>query len=270
MPAFIAAILASVFFNISLVLQSIDARESPDALSFRPALVLHLLQRPVWVLGSALGLLAVALETFALTRLPLAFVQPVIAAGVLILPPAARLLLREPLRLDSAAAAAIIVAGILVLGSTVPSSSQTTPTASVLGELLPALLAVGVYLLLRDVRDPRLLCLVAGVAYGGTGIFTKLLAASPDLVRAGFALAALASLGAVGFLAEMSALQRMTPTRAAPVILALTTVIPVVGARLLLGEHWPHAVLTILGLGLTVLPAMWLVARFSHVRSHAT
>lgn len=224
----------------------------------------------MWILGSALGLLAVALETYSLTRLPLAFVQPAIAAGVLALPVAARMVLREPLRLDSLLAGVIIVSGVVVLATTIPTDSRPSPLPPLLGALLPALLAVIMYVLMRNVRDPRVLCLVAGVAYGCTGIYTKLLAASPDLVRVGASLAALACFGAIGFLAEMSVLQRMTPTRAAPAILGLTTVIPVLGAHILLGEEWSRPLLTVLGVGLTLLPAMWLVARYAHVRAHAT
>jgi len=263
MPEVIAAILSSVLFNVSLVIQAIDAQESPGSLSFRPALLVHLFQQPAWLLGSAFGLMAVILEIYALTRLPLAFVQPVIAAGVLVLPLAARLTLGEPFTVDSLAASAVTVLGVLVLSTSIPLRENGTPAPTEQELLFSALIAIAVYLLLRGLKEPRVLCLVAGTAYGCTGVFTKLLAASTTKEAVATLLVVLACFGAVGFLAEMSALQKMSPTRAAPAILALTTVIPVVAARAALAEQWPNPPLAVLGLAMTVSAAMWIVGRVS-------
>ena len=98
---------------------------------------------------------------------------------------------------------------------------------------------------------------------GTSPIFFKLLAMSFGLLRFVELAPVLAALACIGFLAEMSALQRTSPTTIAPIILALTTVLPIVIGRAVLGERWPHPVVTLLGFALTVLPALWFVAHSS-------
>jgi hypothetical protein len=124
-------------------------------------------------------------------------------------------------------------------------------------------LGIVVYLLVRQVRNPVLLGVVAGFGFSGSAIFAKLLAISFGLLRFVELAPVLAALACIGFLAEMSALQRTSPTTIAPIILALTTVLPIVIGRAVLGERWPHPVPTALGFALTVLPALWLVAHYS-------
>jgi drug/metabolite transporter (DMT)-like permease len=259
----IAAVLSSLFLNISPVLQSIDARTSSDALSFRPGLLAHLVRRPVWLVGSLLGAVAVGLELFALTRLPLSFVQPLLAGGILVMPLASRLLLRESLSVRWFAASILIVSGVIILGRALPASSMD---ADAPGEPFLVFLtasAVVLYLVLREIRNPALLSLIAGACYGGSAIWLKVLAVSFSPWQIATLAPALAGFAAVGFLAEMTALQRSPATSVAPPILALTTVLPVLAGHIVLGEPWPHPAVTILGFALTVIPALWLAAHFS-------
>lgn len=72
-----AAALASVLFNVGLILQALQARREPPHLALRPALILVLLRRWRWVLGSGLGLLGVLPQVFAFQVAPFVVVQPV-------------------------------------------------------------------------------------------------------------------------------------------------------------------------------------------------
>jgi drug/metabolite transporter (DMT)-like permease len=201
----------------------------------------------------------VLLELYALAHLQLAFVQPLLAGGVLILPLAAHLLLDEPLAPRWFGGSALIVAGVMVLGMTLPPASRTVaPPEPVVLSL--TVLGIVVYLLVHHVRTPVLLGVVAGVGLSGSVIFAKLLVTSLGLLRFVELAPVLAALACIGFLAEMSALQRTSPTTIVPLILALTTVLPIVIGRAVLGERWPHPVLTVLGFALTILPALWFVA----------
>ena len=51
-----AALLASVLFNVGIVLQAVDARVAPRSLGYRLGLLTRLLRRPRWVLGWLLGI----------------------------------------------------------------------------------------------------------------------------------------------------------------------------------------------------------------------
>ena len=55
----LAALTASILFNVGIVLQAIDARVAPRSLSLRLGLLTRLLRHPRWVLGLLLGLLGV-------------------------------------------------------------------------------------------------------------------------------------------------------------------------------------------------------------------
>ncbi|MBV9280277.1 MAG: hypothetical protein JOZ41_09370, partial [Chloroflexi bacterium] len=161
-----ATILASITFNLSLALQAVDTRSSSTSLSFRPALLFYLLRQPLWLAGSFLGLVAVALQLYALSRLPLSFVQTVIAAGVLVLPVAARLLLKEPLSARILLASVVVVGGVAALSAGLPGETAHVPPVAPPLLLVAAVLGMAVFLLLRGLNDPRLLCLVAGCGYG--------------------------------------------------------------------------------------------------------
>lgn len=263
MLALIAAILASILFNVSPVLQAIDARSSSPALSFRLTLLLYLVQRPLWVLGSVAGVVGVILELYGLARLQLAFVQPLMAGGVMVMPLAARVFLGESLSPRWFLGSACIVGGVAALGAALPPAA---PASGLPGEPLVILLtlaAIVVYLLVREIRAPALLGIVAGFGFTGSAIFAKLVAVSFSLFHFLELAPVLAAFACIGFLAEMSAMQRTSPTTIAPTILALTTVLPILFGHFVLGERWPHLALTFLGFALTVLPALWFVAHYS-------
>ncbi len=46
-----AALIASVLFNLGIVLQALDARSAPRELAYRVALLTRLVRRPRWMLG---------------------------------------------------------------------------------------------------------------------------------------------------------------------------------------------------------------------------
>ena len=78
------ALIASVLFNVGIVLQALDARVAPRALGYRVALLRRLFRRPRWVLGWALGVVGIAPQALAYSRAPFVVVQPVLAVGLLI------------------------------------------------------------------------------------------------------------------------------------------------------------------------------------------
>src|SRR5436853_175089 len=81
----IAALLASVLFNVGVALQALDAREAPKEEGLRLTLIARLLRRKRWVLGLVLGGLGFPLEVLAFAEAPFVIVQPALAAGLLLL-----------------------------------------------------------------------------------------------------------------------------------------------------------------------------------------
>jgi drug/metabolite transporter (DMT)-like permease len=81
----VAALIASVLFNVGVALQALDARREPADAGLRLTLLARLAQRKRWLLGFALTALGFPLQAFALANAPFVVVQPLLAAGLLVL-----------------------------------------------------------------------------------------------------------------------------------------------------------------------------------------
>src|SRR5919199_2445367 len=79
------ACLASCLFNAAIAVQALEARRVPLEHGLRMSLLGRLARRPRWLGGTALGGLALVVQTVALLLAPLTAVQPADAAGLLVL-----------------------------------------------------------------------------------------------------------------------------------------------------------------------------------------
>jgi hypothetical protein len=240
-----AAVGASTLYSLGIALQAMDAKEAPHEEHLRLALVWGLVRRGRWMLGTGLSILGWPLQVIALLLAPLVVVQPALAAGLLVLVFFGQRMLGEHAGAHEYIAMAAIVIGVIGAGLCAPprSTSHTSERLTILIVLLGLALASLLPYLLRTLRrSPAGVTIVcAGLAFGWSGIATKL--ASDDLSRGYLALAIAWGLGtaaasAVGTLSEMSALQSRPAIQVAPVVFVAQTVVPVVLAPLLLGEHF--------------------------------
>lgn len=240
-----AAIGASTLYSLGIVFQAMDAKQAPQSEHLRVALVWGLLRRARWLLGTGLSILGWPLQVTALLLAPLVVVQPALAVGLLVLLFAGQRLLDEHAGRYEHIAMAAIVIGVVGIALTAPPRS-TTHTAE---ELTITLVLVGLglasllpYVLQLFHRSPASVTMVgAGLAFAWSGLATKL--ASDDLSHGHLAVAiawglSTAAASGVGVLSEMSALQSRPAIQVAPVVFVTQTVVPVVLAPLLLGEHF--------------------------------
>src|SRR3954469_5462758 len=119
------AALASVLFNLAIVIQAREAREVPQEHGVRVSLIGRLLRRPRWLFGAALGLMAFPLQTIALLWAPLTAVQPADAAGLLVLLFLGSRILHERVGRREVVAVVCIVVGIVVLTIAAPKREVT-------------------------------------------------------------------------------------------------------------------------------------------------
>ena len=192
------------------------------------------------------------MEVVALTTLPIGFVQPIIAAGVLLLPPLAHVLGHERLASTVVGGIALIIIGVVALsfdGPRATAAVPATPIGVVVGLTVGCLV---LFALGRWSRRPGISAAIAGVGYAGTGIITRILASQGDIAAVSLVIP-LCAAAIVAFLAETSALQGLPATRVGPVVLALGTTLPVLCGRLALGERWPDPLLTVTSLACIVL-----------------
>ena len=238
------AAVASVLFNVAIVIQAREAREVPDEYGLRVSLFGRLLRRKRWLFGALLGLLAFPLQTIALLWAPLTAVQPADAAGLLVLLFLGARTLHERVGRRETFAVVGIVVGIVVLTVAAPKRQVTQVDGS--DVLLPmaaiAVIALAPLLFRRLVgADSIAVVLGAGFAFALGAFCAKIVA---DAIDRGAWLAVVLMVGlaaaaaAVGTLTEQTAPQRRQATQVAPIIFAVELLVPVALAVLVVGEDW--------------------------------
>lgn len=243
-----AALAASALFSAGLVLQALETREVHPRHSLHLSLIARLMRRPRWLLGTGLTLLGFLFHVVALLLAPLTVVQPALSAGLLLLLAIAARTHEEDVGALEVGGVVAIAAGVIGLTLTAPERAPPEGASAALVAALAALAAVTLvpYALARlCIARQRpvgtLATIGAGAAYAFIGLTTKLfsdaLAEGRWLEGLGW-LAATATVGGLGFLSQLTALQRRTATQVGPVLYVMPVLIPVLLAPLVAGEGW--------------------------------
>jgi hypothetical protein len=239
----VAVLAASAAYNGGVVLQALDAREEPEACGLKLALLIRLLRRRRWLLGTALSIVAFPLQVLAYANAPLSVVQPGLAVGLVLLLFLGSRYMGEEVHRRHYAAVVAIVAGITIIAAAGPDHRQPDRGGAVQLALMAAL-AVGIvapYVLRR--RMPvyvAILTVSAGVAFAWSDIATKLFGDGVNGGRAlvaGLWLAAVVASSIVATLTLMTAFQRAEVRKVVPAVFAVETTLPIVLAPLLLQHN---------------------------------
>jgi drug/metabolite transporter (DMT)-like permease len=269
--AVILAFVTASLYALSTSLQAMEARRSPRASALRASLVEGLVRRPLWLAGTAAGIVAWPLQAAALALGSVALVQPALGFGLVVLLVLGVTVLHERVGRAEVAGVVAIGAAVAVLGWAAPGDTGGFTHA---GEWAVALLlgvvAAGPHLL-RAVRraDGLTTSVAAGIGWAAVGLGTSLLDTAVGdrhwLVALGWGVAvAAAAWGAL--LSEMTSLQTWPATRAIPVAFGLEMLLPAVLAPLLTNTAPPHTVafaaaLTVAAAGAVILGRSPAVAR---------
>lgn len=246
------ACLASCLFNAAIAIQALEARKIPQQYGLRLTLLRRLISRPRWLGGTALGAVALPLQTVALLFAPLTVVQPCDGVGLLLLLYLGTRLLGERVGPREIGAIAAIVTGIVVL--TIASPHREVSHVAGAGVLVPlmavAVMALSPFALRRALGAQSLIVVAgAGAAFALSAFCLKLIADALDR-QAWLALLlvlAIAGAGAlVGTLSEQSALQRRPATQVAPIIFVIELLVPIGLGLIVVGESWDGSVAMIL------------------------
>lgn len=242
---FALALGAACCYDTGYALQALEARRAPASVALRPALLAHLLRRPLWVGATVLSLAGWPLQVLALQHAPLTLVQPTLALGLLLLLALGVHILGERVGPREIGGVVAIIGSVAVIAWAAPNEPGKV---SVGAGAVVALALLGAVALLPFVagtvtrRRPVLLLIAgAGAADALAAFVAKVVAqdASDGVWLAVLAWAALAG-GVVllGVIAESSALQRSPATRVAPAVLSMQIAIPVILGPLAGGESW--------------------------------
>lgn len=280
----LTACLAAALYNGGVAVQALEARDAPAERFLRLSLLAGLAARRRWLGGTLMVTLGWGLHAVALVFAPLTAVQPVLAAGLLLLLAIGSRVLGERVGTREVSAVVAICAGLVVLTITAPAHTPTRGSAVGVAVALAVLGAAALlpYLLGGLGRPPGVtVVLGTGLAYAWCGISTKLVADAVAVGDWGVAVAwvlATAAAAGVGLLSEMTALQVAAATRVTPVVLVVDIVVAVAFAGALVGERWsvtPLGGLVLLGavalmtFGAAVLASSATVAAAGHPDARA-
>lgn len=240
-------LLASVLFNVGIALQALEARTTPAEEGLHASLLVRLLRRPRWVIGLLLGGLGVVFEVIAFANAPFVVIEPLLAAGLLVLLLIGAKDLGERPGPWTVAGVIAIIAGTALIAWGAPEHSEQHRGPVTVVVVMAALVAVSlVPFALRGSRFDTAMGANLGSAcgFGATNVATKLMA--DDLpgahwIKAGgwAAVAAFAGIGAT--ISGMTALQRRPATTVVPISTAVQTFLPIALEPLFLTENWREA-----------------------------
>lgn len=257
----ILALLASALFNVGIGLQALEARQAPPEQALRASLLVHLVKRPRWLLGFLLGGVGALVEIAAFANAPFIVVEPVLAAGLLLLLAIGQRELGEEVsRTVVLGVVAIIVGTGLIAWGAPPHSEGHRGTLDLTTVTICMGLASLAPFLLRGSRlsSPMLTNVASAFGFASTNLAAKLLADDIDTGHpraAAIWLAVAIVAGILGTLTGMTALQQLPATTAVPVSTAVQTFLPVALEPLIFTESWRAAELegAVLVAGLVVM-----------------
>jgi drug/metabolite transporter (DMT)-like permease len=239
----VVALVAAVMFAICAVAQHRAVLQSPSEAAggatraLDAGLLLRLVRRPLWLLGTAADAAGFVLQVLALALAPLVLVQPLLVCGLLVAAPLSALVDRRRLTWEETAGVLLCSGGLalfVAVGQPGPGR-DSVPLASGLPLLVSSgvLLAAGVgvaSLLPRSPARSVVLAGLCGIYYGIASALVKLVTPdlSPRALLGNWALWSLLVIAGVGFLLNQTAFQ--TTSLSAP--LATLTVLEPVAAVL--------------------------------------
>lgn len=179
MSGALLALAAAVCFAVSTVLQHRAAGGDTVARTSPLRLLLSLLRRPVWLIGTAAGGAGLVLHGAALAHGSLVVIQPLLVSGLLFALPLSVLLeRRRPDRREWGYALVVVVGLAVFLSSAQPGNGVSVAggahlLAAVAAASVASGAAVALGLTAGRLHRPALYGLAAGLGYGATAALLK-------------------------------------------------------------------------------------------------
>ena len=240
------AIGSALLYAVAAVTQQRAASAQPMERALRLSLLIHLLARPLWLLGLACDIGGFLLQFWALDHGSLVLVQPLLVSGLLFALPLGALVAKAPIRGQDLIAALLTVSGLAVF-LLVAQPDEGRPDASPMAWalLVPIVLAVSgtmVFTAQRSTgaRRAGLLAAAAGTMYGLTAALTK---ASAHLLDEGLKHLftswkpyALTAMGITGTVVDQSSYQAGPLNWSLPILTIADPLVSIAIGAFVLGE----------------------------------
>lgn len=248
-----AGLAASAAYNGGVILQALEARDSPRECGLRVSLLAALCRRKRWLLGTGLSILGFPLQVYAYANAPIAIVQSCLAAGLVLVLFLGAHAMDEPVRRRDYLAVGAITLGVALTAIAAPVRSEVQRAGAmpllVLG-IIGALAVIPYGFAARAAALPVAVTASAGLALAWNDVATKLFGdavGGSSAVVAAIWLAGIVASAVIATLSEMTALQRSRATKVVPAVFVLEVFVPILLAPLLLQTHLPAAPLAAVG-----------------------
>ncbi len=257
----LSAVCAAVLVGAGIVLQAVAARRVASSHAYRPSMLLQLVRSPTWLTAVVCGLGGWALHVLALRLAPLTIVQPALASTLVVVLALSARVLHDRVSGRDVAGVAMLSLGIAALLASAPPAGHHRAAAAPLALSLAVLAAVAMLPMLaaRPVGARAAVALAPGAAFALCNIANKLfadrLAGSDHAATVGW-LILVGGSAALGTVTQTSALQTLPAARVVGIVFATETIVPVMLAPELFGEHWTSAGTTDVLLRLAALAAV--------------
>jgi len=242
-----SGLVSSVLFNVGVALQALEAKATPTEEGLRLSLLGRLLRRPRWLAGLLLGGLGVVFEAIAFAYAPFVVIEPLLAAGLMVLLAIGVRELGERPGPGTVLGVLAIIAGTVLIAWGAPEHSEQHRGPVTVVVVMAALVAVSLIpFALRGGRFDSAIGANLGSAcgFGATNIATKLMAdnlGAPHYPRVVAWAAVAAFAGVAATISGMTALQRRPATTVVPISTAVQTFLPIGLEPLFLTENWGDA-----------------------------
>lgn len=259
--AVVLAALSASMYSLATSLQALEARRVPTSEALRASLIARLIRRPLWLAGTAAGIVAWPLQAVALAFGSVALVMPALGFGLVVLLVLGVVVLHESVGVREIGGALAIIVAVAVLGFAAPPETGSFTTAGTWIIALSLFVVAPAPYLLRAAHraDGLPTSIAAGLGWAWVGFGTSLLDLALAhrhwlVLIAWGAAVAVASWGAL--LSEMTSLQTWTATRAIPVAFGIEMILPAALAPFLTNASPRHAVAFVAALVLAVAGAV--------------
>ncbi|HUO37804.1 MAG TPA: DMT family transporter [Mycobacterium sp.] len=177
---YLLGVAAAALLAVGFVIQHHAAEEEPPSLRLSYRLLVHLAARRKWLLGIAAMIAGQIAGAAALSRGPVALVEPLLAANLLFALPLTALYHRRRLRAVDVAGAFVLIAGLALFVSTgrphggSPHRTNATAWAAAFGALAVALVVLLVAQRRRSATATAILLGIgAGLVFGMQDTLTQ-------------------------------------------------------------------------------------------------
>ena len=245
--AVLLAFASASLYALSTSLQALEARRTPRTTALRAALIARLVRRPMWLAGTAAGLVAWPVQAVALALGSVSLVQPAGGFGLVVLLVLGAAVLHERVGGRELLGVLAVAAAVAVLGWAAPGQTGGfTTTGSWIVGVAGIVIAPVPYLLRRLGRaDGLTTSVTAGLGWAWVALGTSLLDVSVADRRWVAAILWGAAVAAVSWgtlLAEMTSLQVWPATQAIPISFGLEMIVPAAIAPAFTHATPPHPI----------------------------